>query len=160
MRISVLFFLLPLLAATSARARVPVCLPAATELHATTDACIAGHVFDVVTVPGGTRFLDLCSPDTPDEECRISIVSYPKDSRQVGDLAALRGKDIQVRGAVESFQGRFVVVLNDERQFHGAPARFRPDPRLLRGSSSEEGDNDPPELRVNFHHHGRKLVPE
>jgi hypothetical protein len=158
MRLSALFILTAILPAAAAHARDLTCTPADNTLHTSADTCLAAHVYDVVTVTGGTRFLDLCSPDIPDESCHLSIVSYKKDSRQVGDLTAFRGKDISIRGAVQKFDGRYVIVLNDQRQFHGQPARFIPDPRLLRNSPGEE-DQDPnaQELRVNFHHHGRKL---
>jgi hypothetical protein len=149
-----------ILPAVSGHARVPVCTPAEGKLHPASDACIAGHVFDVVTVEGGTRFLDLCSPETPDEACHISIVSYKKDRPQVGDLEAFRGKDISIRGPLQAFDGRYVLVLNDARQFHGEAARFIPDPRLVHPTSEEDGEADAKELRVNFHHHGRKLEHE
>jgi hypothetical protein len=161
MRFSALFMLSALLPAVTAQARVPACSSTEATLHASTDACVTGHVFDIVTVEGGTRFLDLCSPDTPDNACHFSIVSYRKDSRKVGDLEQLRGKDIAIRGALLSHDQRLVLVLNDQRQLHGGVPRFTPDARLVHGLSTEGGDtveND--ELRVNFHHHGRKLEKE
>ena len=159
MRYSALFLLSALVPA--AYARVPSCSSADdASLHASEDTCLRAHVFDVVTVPGGTRFLDLCSPDTSDSACRVSVVSYPKDAKQVGDLEGMRGKDIAIRGAVQNYNGRYVLVLNDERQLRGGAARFAPDPRLLRGTSAEGGEDNSPELRVNFHHRGKKLEKE
>jgi hypothetical protein len=161
MRLSALFVLSAILPALPAGARSPVCSPADVNLHVASDACIAAHVYDVVKVQGGTRILDLCSPDTADEACHLSVVSYKRDSKQVGDLEVFRGKDISIRGAVQAFNGHFVLVLNDARQFHGAPARFAPDPRLVHPSSEEDGEpEDAKDFRVNFHHHGRKLAPE
>jgi hypothetical protein len=161
MRFSALFMLSALLPAVAAHARAPACSPAGADLHAASDACIAAHVYDVVTVQEGTRFLDLCSPDTSDDACHISIVSYKKDTKHVGDLESFRGKDITIRGALQIFDGRYVLVLNDPRQFHGGVPRFTPDPRLAHGSPSEYSESDDAkELRVNFHHHGRKLAPE
>lgn len=161
MRLSALFILLAALPAVQAKARAPICSSADGALHASSDACIAGHVYDVVTVAGGTRFLDLCSPDTPDESCHVSIVSYKQDRPEVGDLEAFRGKDISVRGALQVFDGRYVVVLNDQRQLHGGAARFTPDPRLMRGYAADGGEaENAPELKVNFHHRGKKLEKE
>ena len=33
------------------------------------DVCVAAHVYDVIELADGTRYLDVCSPDTPDERC-------------------------------------------------------------------------------------------
>ena len=30
------------------------------------DVCVTAHVYDVVQLPDGTRFLDVCTPDTTD----------------------------------------------------------------------------------------------
>jgi len=48
------------------------------------DVCITAHVYDVVELPDGTRFLDVCTPDTPDEKCRFTIVSLREDREEVG----------------------------------------------------------------------------
>ena len=161
MRYSALFLLSALMPAAIAHARTPACSPAAdTTLRTSEDTCLQAHVFDVVTIAGGTRFLDLCSPDTQDDACHVSVVSYGKDRKQVGDLEAMRGKDVSIRGALQKYNGRYVLVLNEERQFHGGAARFAPDQRLLRGTSAEGGEDHSPELRVNFHHRGKKLEKE
>ncbi len=161
MRYAALFLLSALLPAAIAHARTPACLPTENvSLRPSEDTCLQAHVFDVVTVPGGTRFLDLCSPDTADDACRVSVVSYAGDRKHVGDLETIRGKDISIRGAMQNYNGRYVLILNDERQLHGGAAHFTPDPRLLRRTSAESGEDRSPELRVNFHHHGKKLEKE
>jgi hypothetical protein len=161
MRYSALFLLSACLPVAIAHARTPVCSSADdSHLRASEDTCLQAHVFDVVTVPGGTRFLDLCSPDVSDSGCRFSVVSYPADARQVGDLEAVRGKDISIRGAVQNYNGRYVLVLNDQRQLRGGAARFAPDPRLFRSTSAEDAAGNIPQLRVNFHHRGKKLEKE
>jgi hypothetical protein len=159
---SALFFILATLPALPAVARVPACTPVDDGvLRTSRDACISAHVYDVVTIPNGTRFLDLCSPETADAQCRFSIVSYSADKTSVGDLDQFRGKDVEIRGTVQLFGQRYLMVLNDERQFHRGQAHFRPDPRLLSGFSAEDSQaQDAPELRVNFHHHGKKLEHE
>ena len=87
--------------------------------HLNKDMCVAAHVYDVVELQDGTRFLDLCSPNTSDEDCRFSIVS-PRESRaDVGDLKPLREQDIQIRGIVRPFAGRTEIVLSHVRQLHG-----------------------------------------
>lgn len=161
MQYSALFFVLAVLPALPAAARTPACLPMDDgQIHASRDACIAAHVYDVVHI-GATRFLDVCSPETPDAQCRFSVVSYGPDQRSVGDLDSYRGKDIEIRGSVQLFGQRYLMVLNNDGQFHQRPARFQPDPRLLNGFSAEESQpSEAPELKVNFHHKGRKLEHE
>ena len=39
------------------------------------DICVSAHIYEVVQLPDGTRFLDVCSPQTPDEQCRFTVVS-------------------------------------------------------------------------------------
>ena len=101
------------------------------------DVCISAHVFDVVELPDGTRFLDVCSPDTPDEKCRFTIVSLKDDRVEVGELRRYRDTDVHVRGIVQPMHGRSGMILSHARQFDGGPPKFRPNPRLLRGFSGE-----------------------
>jgi hypothetical protein len=107
------------------------------------DVCLAAHVYSVVQLPDGTRFLDVCAPETPDESCRFTVVSLRDDRTEVGDLAGYREKDVQIRGTVQPMHGRSGIVLSHVRQFSGGPPKFRPNPRLLRGFS---GDQDKPPI--------------
>jgi hypothetical protein len=102
------------------------------------DTCVMAHVYDVVELSDGTRFLDLCSPSTSDEACRFSIVSLKEDRKEVGDLTRYRNQDIQIRGVVRPFNYRMEITLSHERQFHGGSEKFRPNPVLLKGFTSED----------------------
>lgn len=103
------------------------------------DVCISAHVYDVVELADGTRFLDVCSPQTSDEACRFTIVSLPEDRSEVGELSKYRDMDVNVRGIVRSMHGRAGMMLSHVRQFSGGPPRFRPNPMLARGFSAEQG---------------------
>ena len=110
------------------------------------DICIAAHVYDVVELPNGTRFLDVCTPDTPDEKCLFTIISMFDDRGEVGELQKYRDMDVRVRGLVQPMHGRTGMVLSHARQFNGGPPRFKPNPKLARGFSAEESRppvNDP-----------------
>lgn len=114
--------------------------------HLNKDRCVAAHVYEVVELQDGTRFLDVCSPSMPDEECRFSIVSPRENRADVGDLKQLRDQDIQIRGIVRPFAGRAEIVLSHVRQLHGGSEKFRPNPALLPGFSAESSKpafNDP-----------------
>ena len=116
------------------------------------DVCIDAHVYDVVELQDGTRFLDVCSPETPDEKCGFTIVSLREDRGEVGELLRYRDKDVHVRGIVQAMHGRSGMMLSHARQFHGGPPKFRPNPKLLRGFSGEQAK--PPIADPNLRPHG------
>ena len=110
------------------------------------DVCVAAHVYDVVELPDGTRFLDVCAPDTTDEKCKFTIVSLWEDREEVGELRKYRNMNVQIRGIVRPMHGRAGMVLSHARQFYGGPPKFRPNPLLARGFSADESRppiNDP-----------------
>ncbi len=110
------------------------------------DVCIAAHIYDVVELPDGTRFLDVCSPQTPDDQCRFTIVSLPEDRGDVGELTKFRDMNVQLRGMVQPMRGRAGMILSHARQFYGGPPKFRPNPLLARGFNADQDRppvNDP-----------------
>jgi hypothetical protein len=102
------------------------------------DVCINAHVYDVVELQDGTRFLDVCSPDTPDEKCSFTIVSLREDREDVGALLKYRDADVHVRGIVQPMHGRSGMMLSHARQFSGGTPKFKPNPKLLHGFSGEQ----------------------
>jgi len=110
------------------------------------DICISAHVYDVVQLSNGTRFLDVCTPQTPDDSCHFTIVSLSEDRDEVGELRKYRDMDVQIRGIVRSMHGRSGMVLSHARQFYGGPPKFKPNPKLARGfdaAQSRPPINDP-----------------
>ena len=110
------------------------------------DVCVSAHVYDVVQLPDGTRYLDVCAPQTTDDACRFTIISLWEDHDDVGELRKYRDMDVQVRGIVQPMHGRAGMVLSHARQFYGGPPKFKPNPRLARGFSAEQSRppiNDP-----------------
>jgi hypothetical protein len=102
------------------------------------DVCVTAHVYDVVQLPDGTRYLDVCSPETPDLACRFTIVSLWEDHDDVGELRKYREMNVQVRGIVQPMHGRAGILLSHARQFYGGPPKFRPNPKLVRGFNAEQ----------------------
>ena len=110
------------------------------------DICISAHIYEVVELPSGVRYLDVCAPDTPDEQCRFTVVSLGEDRNEVGELGKYRDMDVHIRGIVRPMHGRAGIELSHSRQFDGGPPKFRPNPRLLRGFSGDQSRppvNDP-----------------
>lgn len=117
------------------------------------DVCVTAHVYELVQLADGTRFLDVCPPTTPDAGCRFTIVSFAEDRGTVGELAKYRDMDVKIRGMVRPMRGRAGIVLSHARQFDGGPPRFRPNPMLLGGFDAER--ERPPVADPNLHTHGR-----
>jgi len=110
------------------------------------DICVSAHVYDVVKLSDGTRFLDVCSPQTTDEQCRFTVVSFWQDHSEVGELDRYRDLDVEIRGIVEPMHGRAGMILSHSRQFSGGPPKFRPNPMLAHGFSADQARppvNDP-----------------
>lgn len=116
------------------------------------DVCVSAHIYDVVQLPDGTRFLDVCPPRTPDSGCRFTIVSFAQDRDTVGELKKYRNENVEIRGIVRPMHGRAGIVLSHVRQFHGGPPRFRPNPMLLRGFNADE--DRPPVADPNLRSYG------
>ena len=102
------------------------------------EACVTAYVYDVVQLPDGTRFLDVCTPQTPDDDCRFTIVSLWEDHDEVGELGKYRDMNVQIRGIVQPMHGRAGMVLSHARQFSGGPPKFKPNPKLARGFSADQ----------------------
>lgn len=92
------------------------------------DVCVTAHVYDVVRLSDGTRFLDVCPPQMTDDDCRFTIVSYWGDYDEVGSLQKYRNLDVRIRGAIAPMNGRTMMILSHARQFNGGRPRFRPNP--------------------------------
>ena len=128
-----------LLSSTVGLTAAKPCLPVEqATMKLNKDICVSVHVYDVVQLEDGTRFLDVCSPGTPDAQCRFTVVSLPEDRAEVGDLAKYRNADVQVRGIVQPMHGRAGMVLSHARQFSGGAPKFRPNPLLARGFSADQ----------------------
>ncbi len=123
--------------------KTELCVPAdqASQIF-NKDICISVHIYEVVELVDGTRFLDVCSPDTPDDKCRFTIVSLREDRGEVGELTKYRDMNVQIRGIVQPMRGRSGMVLSHARQFYGGPPKFKPNPLLTRGFNADE--NRPP----------------
>jgi hypothetical protein len=72
-------------------------------LHQNKDVCVAAHIYDVVKLADGTRFLDLCGPETPDEVCRFTVMSANGDRKKRG-----RPEPVPATGYSDSWSGAAV----------------------------------------------------
>ena len=139
-RLVLLFLLGPLLVATACFAGSwPCYTPEEAADHAGKEICLTAHIYDIVENADGTRYLDVCKPDTPEASCRFTIVSMAADRKAVGALDTVREQDVHLRGTVHALHGEAIMLLSNARQFHDGPEKFRPNPELLSGFSAESG---------------------
>jgi hypothetical protein len=138
-RCRILAVCLFLCTAASAFAAQKECITAdEASKHLNKEVCVTAHIYDIVELPNGTRFLDVCSPDTKDDLCRFTLVSYWEDHDEVGELRKYKDMDVHIRGIVRSMHGRAGIVLSHVRQFYGGPPKFKPNPLLARGFSADQ----------------------
>jgi len=141
-----LLFIAVLPTAAVARKQKPCVATGEATTMLNKDLCITAHIYDVVRLPDGTRFLDVCPPETTDAECRFTVVSLAEDRQDVGDLSQYNDTNVQIRGTVQPMRGRAGMLLSNARQFHGGPPKFRPNPLLMGGFSADRSRppvNDP-----------------
>jgi hypothetical protein len=90
-------------------------------------ACIQGKVVKVVVSATGLHFLNFCEDY---KKCPFTVVIFPRDLRDVGDVRALEGKDVEIYGKVRSYRGQFEIILRDVSQLRGDAASI---PNLPKG---------------------------
>ncbi|MGI8769816.1 MAG: hypothetical protein ACR2JE_00075 [Acidobacteriaceae bacterium] len=152
--------MLVLLLPTCAQGARTCVSPAQAATMAGKDLCVATHIYDIVVLEDGTRLLDTCAPETGDDACRFTLVSFQRDGKDVGNLEQYRGHDVQVRGIYRAVKDRGLLVVSHARQFHGGEEKFRPNPALLSGFEAD-GDKTAfrdPALSGSRHHSSFKSV--
>ena len=117
--------LLPLLltllfpAASVARDCIPIF---EARQHIGEDQCVTGKVIRVKRGTRGVTFFDFCQNSIV---CPFTVVVFPHDLKQVGDVSQLQNKVIEVRGPVKEYDGRAEIILQQLRQL-GAEGRGIP----------------------------------
>ena len=139
----------------------PCYAPLEASQHLNQDVCIHAHVYDVIELADGTRFLDVCSPEISDEACHFTIISLRQDRKEVGGLESLRSQEIEIRGTVHSFAERSGIILSEARQLHGGAEKFRPNAALIKGFSAADSKSafDDPAFKSGGHHQKSGAAP-
>ena len=88
--------------------------------------CVAGKVLKVDQSRGGTFFLNFCEDY---RKCPFSVVVFPSNLKDVGDVRQLQGKDIEIHGKIQEWRGRAEIILRDARQLKGEAAKIPPIPK-------------------------------
>jgi len=85
-------------------------------------ACIKGRVLKVSLSPQKTAwFLNFCDDF---RTCKFAVVTFPRDLKDVGDIRALEGKEIEINGKVKAYKGQTEIILKDRSQLRGQFAKI------------------------------------
>lgn len=80
--------------------------------------CVTGRILRVYTSRNGNTFLDFC---TDYRKCPFTSVVFAEDHAKFGDLGALKGRKVELRGLVTEYQGRAEIIIRDQEQIRMAP---------------------------------------
>jgi hypothetical protein len=94
--------------------------------------CVTGKVLRVKTGNKGVHFVDFCEDQMA---CPFTVVVFPSDLKDVGDVRRLEGRVIEINGVVKMYDGRAEIILNRISQIHGGASMI---PRLPKNYDVEK----------------------
>ena len=94
--------------------------------HVGTAQRVCGTVLHVEEGNNGVTFLTFCKEA---RECPFTVVVFPGDRKKVGDIHQLEGRQIEINGTIQDYDGRSEIILRQTRQLgEGAFLLFPPVP--------------------------------
>ena len=109
------------------RAAASDCLPIReASQHVGETKCVTGKVVHVKVGAKGVHFIDFCEDRMA---CPFTVVVFPHDLKDVGDVRRLTGHVIEIRGAVKLYDGRAEIILNRVSQVTGGSTLIPPMPK-------------------------------
>jgi len=81
--------------------------------HVRKQSCVTGTVVRVEEGSHGVTFLDFC-PEY--RNCPFTVVVFPGDLRQIGDVRQLQGRMISIQGRIEEYDDRAEIILRHAQQ--------------------------------------------
>lgn len=103
------------------------CVPFSEALnHIGATRCISGKVVRVEQGNEGVHFVDFCEDY---RGCPFTVVVFPSDLKQVGDIRQLAGRHIEIEGEVKGYDGRAEIVLSRISQLRGDAGKIPPLPK-------------------------------
>jgi hypothetical protein len=86
--------------------------------HSGEQSCVAGRVLRAFTSRSGNTFLDFCDDY---RNCPFTSVIFASDRGKFGDLTALQGRQVELRGKIQIYHDQPEIVLDDPAQIQEAP---------------------------------------
>ena len=81
--------------------------------HVGATQCVSGTVLHVEEGSNGVTFLNFCPAP---RACPFTVVVFPDDLRKVGDLRQLEGRQIEIKGTIQDYDGRTQIILRHTQQ--------------------------------------------
>ncbi len=82
--------------------------------HVGTSACVRGTVLHVEDGRKGTKILSFCKDK--DKTCPFTVVVFPADLKKMGDVQQLEGREIEIKGTIQNYDGRAEIILRRTQQ--------------------------------------------
>ena len=103
------------------------CLPIReASQHVGETKCIVGKVVRVKVGSKGVHFIDFCEAQA---SCPFTVVVFPHDLKDIGDVRRLAGRVIEIHGPVKLYDGRAEIILNRIGQLTGGSTLIPPLPK-------------------------------
>ncbi|MFZ0770964.1 MAG: hypothetical protein WCA49_13945 [Candidatus Sulfotelmatobacter sp.] len=103
------------------------CLPIReASQHVGETKCVTGKVLRVKVGARGVHFVDFCEDQTA---CPFTVVVFPHDLKDVGDVRRLAGQMIEIHGPVKLYNGRAEIILTRVSQLTGGSTLIPPLPK-------------------------------
>jgi hypothetical protein len=87
---------------------------------------VTGKVLKVKVGARGVHFVDFCEDQMA---CPFSVVVFPHDLKDVGDVRRLAGHMIEIKGSIKLYDGRPEIILNRLSQVAGGGLLIPPLPK-------------------------------
>jgi DNA/RNA endonuclease YhcR with UshA esterase domain len=89
--------------------------------HLGTSQCVSGTVLAIERGGKGVTLLNFCKDS---KACPFTVVVFPADLKKMGDIHQLEGRQIEIKGTVQDYDGRAEIILRRSQQLLG-DAAFR-----------------------------------
>ena len=94
--------------------------------HVGESKCVSGKVLHVRLGDKGVHFINFCENPSA---CPFTVVVFPSDLKDVGDVRRLEGRTIEIHGPVKMYDGRAEIVLSRISQLSGGAILIPPLPK-------------------------------
>ena len=88
--------------------------------------CVSGKVLRIKEGRTGVTFFDFCEDY---RTCPFTVVVFPRDLKNVGDVRTLEGKQVEIHGDIKIYDGRAEIILRRAAQFSGPNGSIPPLPK-------------------------------
>ncbi|MGA2202083.1 MAG: hypothetical protein ABSG40_08990 [Terriglobales bacterium] len=91
--------------------------------HVGSAQCVSGTVLRVENGSKGVTFLNFCKDS---KACPFTVVVFPADLKKMGDIRQLEGRQVEIKGTIQDYDGRAEIVLRRSQQLGEAAFLVHP----------------------------------